>query len=105
MAKGRKTGGRKKGTPNRTTAARQTEIAASGLTPLDYMLSVMRDEQADTATRLDAAVKAAPYVHPKLATIESKHSGLNGGPTQAVYLVSDRPMTTEEWKRAYVRPE
>ena len=80
------------------------EIAASGLTPLEFMLSVMRDEQADTATRLDAAVKAAPYVHPRLAAIESRHSGLNGGGPQAVYVVSDRPMTEEEWARAYVRP-
>jgi hypothetical protein len=103
MAKGLKTGGRKKGTPNKATAARQAEIAGSGLTPLDYMLSVMRDEQADTATRLDAAVKAAPYVHPKLATIESRHSGPDGSP-RAVYLISDRPMTEEDWVRAHVRP-
>jgi hypothetical protein len=74
MAKGRKTGGRRKGTPNKATAARQAEFAASGLTPLDFMLRVMRDEQADTATRLDAAVKAAPYVHPKLAAIDHSHS-------------------------------
>lgn len=103
MAKGRKTGGRRQGTPNKTTAARQAEIAASGLTPLDFMLNVMRDDQNDLATRLDAAVKAAPYVHPRLAAIESKHSGLNGGRSQAVYIVSDRAMTEEEWARAYVR--
>ena len=42
MAKGRKTGGRKKGTPNKITAAREANIAASGLTPLDFMLGVMR---------------------------------------------------------------
>jgi len=68
--------------------------------PLDYMLSVMRDEQADTATRLDAAVKAAPYVHPKLATIDHAHSG----PDNRLYIISDKPMTEEEWERAYVRP-
>ena len=99
--------GRPYGSRNKATEKQKAEIdkiAASGLTPLEYMLSVMRDEQADTATRLDAAVKAAPYVHPKLATIESKHSGLNGGGPQAVYIVSDRPMTEEEWEAAYVRP-
>jgi hypothetical protein len=103
MAKGRKTGGRKRGTPNKATAVRQAEIAGSGLTPLDYMLSVMRDEQADTATRLDAAVKAAPYVHPKLATIDNTHRGADGGPVQAVYVISDRPMTEEEWQKQFVR--
>jgi len=103
MAKGRKTGGRTKGTPNRATAARQADIAASGLTPLEFILSVMRDEQADTATRLDAAVEAAPYVHPKLAAIDHSH-GPNGG-SRAVYLISDHPMTEEDWARACVRPE
>lgn len=40
------------------------------MTPLDYLLSVMRDtEQGDDARR-DAAKAAAPYVHPKLASVE-----------------------------------
>jgi hypothetical protein len=103
MARGFKTGGRRKGTPNQATAARQAEIAASGLTPLDFMLSVMRDEQANTAARLDAA--AAPYVHPKLAVLDHTHSGPDGGPVRATYHISDRPMTEEEWERACVRPE
>ena len=101
MAKGFKTGGRNKGTPNKATAARQVDIAASGLTPLDYMLSVMRDEQTDTATRLDAAVKAAPYVHPKLASVDHTHSR-DGGP-RGVYLISDKPMTEEAWREAFVK--
>lgn len=68
MAKGIKTGGgSRKGRPNKATAQREAEIAASGLTPLDFMLSVMRDESRETVERLDAAKAAAPYVHPKLA--------------------------------------
>lgn len=70
MAAGKKTGGRQKGTPNKATAAKAAEIAASGLTPLDYMLSVLRDEANDPIARLDAAKAAAPYVHPKLASTE-----------------------------------
>lgn len=66
-----KTGGRQKGTPNKATAARAAEIAASGLTPLDYMLKVMRDEDEVLDVRLDAAKAAAPYVHPRLASIEN----------------------------------
>lgn len=68
-----KTGGRQKGTPNKATAAKAAEVAASGLTPLDYMLRVLRDEGNDQAVRLDAAKAAAPYVHPKLATVEVKN--------------------------------
>ena len=37
--------GRKKGSPNKVTAAREAEIAASGLTPLDYMLGILRDKK------------------------------------------------------------
>jgi hypothetical protein len=69
MARGRKTGGRTKGTPNKATAAKAEEIAASGLTPLDYMLTVMRNPRTDTARRDDMAKAAAPYVHPRLAAI------------------------------------
>lgn len=41
-----------------------------GLTPLEYLLSVMRDEGAEEARRVDAAKAAAPYVHPRLGAIE-----------------------------------
>ena len=54
------------------------------------MLQVMRDEENDLATRLDAAVKAAPYVHKKLAALDHTHSGPDGGSVQAVYLIYDR---------------
>lgn len=72
--------GRKAGAPNRATAARQKAVTESGLTPLDYMLSIMRDEKMTTESRFEAAKAAAPYVHPKLANVE--HSGPNGGPIQ-----------------------
>jgi len=75
MARGgaRQGAGRKVGVPNKVTAERQAQIEASGLTPLDYMLSILRDETASTEDRFEAAKAAAPYVHPKLAAIE--HSG------------------------------
>ena len=47
-AQRKKTGGRQKGTRNKLTAQREAEIAASGLTPLDYMLRILRDENEDT---------------------------------------------------------
>lgn len=72
MALGKKTGGRAAGTPNKASAAKAAAIEASGLTPLDYMLSVLRDEGRDTAERMDAAKAAAPYVHSKLASVEHK---------------------------------
>src|SRR2546430_12600869 len=54
--KGKKTGGRQAGTPNKASAARQAEVAASGVTPLEVMLRNMRaaNGRADALeTRLD----------------------------------------------------
>lgn len=64
--------GRPKGVPNKATAAKAAEIAASGLTPLDYMLGILRNENLPTDARFEAAKAAAPYVHPRLATTELK---------------------------------
>lgn len=85
MARGGKRAGagRPPGTPNRATQEQRDAVAASGLTPLDYMLSVMRDEKADEGKRIDAAKAAAPYVHARLTAVA--HSG-----ALAV-------MTHEEW--------
>ncbi|BAQ18328.1 hypothetical protein [Methyloceanibacter caenitepidi] len=72
--------GRKKGSVNKTTKAERAAIAASGLTPREYLLSVMRDENNSQAVRVDAAYKVAPYCHSKLASIE--HTGKDGGPIE-----------------------
>ncbi len=69
---GERRGGRQKGTPNKATAAKAAEVAASGLVPLDFMLRVMRDESEDMGRRLDMAKAAAPYVHAKLASVDSR---------------------------------
>lgn len=37
-----------------------------GESPLDYMLSVMRDKAADERLRAQMAVAAAPYLHAKM---------------------------------------
>lgn len=71
MARGgtRPGAGRKAGAPNKATAERQAEIEASGLTPLEYMLSILRDEKESAGNRMWAAEKAAPFVHPKLSAV------------------------------------
>lgn len=69
-APGERRGGRAKGTRNNASKKREAIIAASGLTPLDYMLGVLRNEAEEPNRRAWAANAAAPYVHPKLAQIE-----------------------------------
>lgn len=80
MAKGLKTGGRQKGSRNKRTEAQAAAIENSGLTPLDYMLTVLRDPKQDIDLRMEAARSAAPYVHPKLANIEL--TGKDGKPLE-----------------------
>jgi hypothetical protein len=63
MARGYKTGGRTRGTPNKATAAREAEIAASGKTPLEVMIEVMRfhhDEAQKLIARLTAGELPLP---------------------------------------------
>jgi hypothetical protein len=114
----RPSSGRPKGTPNKASAKRQAQIAATGASPLDVMLGNMRfaHEQADGVLRQllagdtsaipavegkapsaidgirevlrlrqiaqDAAKDAAPYVHPKLASVA--HHGPDQGPIRVV---------------------
>jgi hypothetical protein len=80
-----KTGGRKKGTPNKKTEQQQQIIeaaAAAGITPLEFLLAKMADTSATEAVRMDAAKAAAPYVHARLAAIE--HAGSADKPVRMV---------------------
>ena len=65
MAKGKKTGGRKKGAKNKRTQELLDKAQEGGMTPLQYMLQVMRDESVDPQRRDDMAKFAAPYLHAK----------------------------------------
>ena len=78
--------GLKVGIPNKASIARQKRVAETGQTPLDYMLTVMRDAKVEPGRRDDMAKAAAPYVHLKLAS--HQHTGRNGGPIQTVDLTS-----------------
>ena len=62
--------GRPKGALNKLAVKAAQEIAESGDTPLQFLVGLMRDEEADPKLRLDAARAAAQYVHPKLAASE-----------------------------------
>jgi hypothetical protein len=85
MAWGRKTGGRRKGTPNKKTsvlaAKAEAEVGgACGEEPIDYMLRIMRDPTVEPARR-DAMAKAcAPYRHPQLQAVAHKHLNADGSP-------------------------
>ncbi len=64
--------GRPKGAATKKTREIADTAAAQGITPLEYLLSIVRDESLERPERVDAAKAAAPYVHPRLATVEQK---------------------------------
>jgi hypothetical protein len=76
--------GRKPGSLNTKTKEVAEAAMKSGITPLEVMIGTMRElwEQAEEAEdpgqrmalkqqATDAAVKAAPYMHPRLANVEA----------------------------------
>jgi hypothetical protein len=67
-----KTGGRQKGIANKRTREIAEAAMAQGLTPLEYMLAVLRDETIDSERRDEMAKAAAPYIHPRLASVEAQ---------------------------------
>jgi hypothetical protein len=75
MAKGRKTGGRRKGSLNKATLARQKALAdlvVDAKDPVSFFTSIMRDDTAPFDKREAAADRLLPYYHPKLSSIEAR---------------------------------
>jgi hypothetical protein len=71
MRGGKRAGaGRPPGAPNKINMEREKAIRESGLTPLDYMLSILRDEKQPADRRDNMAKAAAPYVHPHLTSAQ-----------------------------------
>jgi hypothetical protein len=62
--------GKPKGVQAKATLRREAEMVASGLTPLPFFLQVLRDPESNWEDRKWAAEKAAPYVHPRLSSVE-----------------------------------
>ena len=94
----RKGAGRPKGSATRRTREIADRAAAEGITPLEYMLQVMRESAehedprvqiAREAMRFEAAKAAAPYMHPRLAAVV--HSGPDGASLAppVIHLVRD----------------
>jgi len=90
-----KTGGRKAGTRNRKTAELIKAVEATGITPLDYMLSVLRDEEKPESVRLQAARDSAPFIHSKLQSLEVETSVTTN------HVVSSEPLNIDEWEAKY----
>ena len=70
--------GRKPGSVSKLDREARVRAQEGGMMPLDFLLGIMRDEDQDARSRLDAAKTAAPYCHARLSATEL--SGPSGGP-------------------------
>lgn len=81
MKGGKRAGaGRPKGALGRKTRKIAEKAAETGVTPLEFMLEIMRDEQQDIKLRAEMAKSAAPFMHPRLESIAV--TGKDGGPIE-----------------------
>jgi hypothetical protein len=97
--------GRPPGAKNKATIEREKmaelglrEIHRSGRMPLEVMLARMNGDATISDDMFAAAVAAAPYIHPRLASTDTtvKSDNVN------VHLVlSDKPLTVDEWCAQY----
>lgn len=65
--------GRPKGKPNGATVKRTehaTALLEAGVTPLQIMVEMARGERKYDEDILEAAKAAAPYMHPKLSSVD-----------------------------------
>lgn len=76
MAVGKKTGGRKPGTPNRATQALQAAVASTGITPVALMLWNMREHHAD-ALKLKRRAAATKDEVKKAVLDEQRHAAMD----------------------------
>lgn len=90
--------GRKKGSATKKTREIADRASAEGITPLEYMLDVMRSEPPPglegnailqaMALRFEAAKAAAPYIHPRLSSVNTT---LTGDLKASLQIVSEFP--------------
>lgn len=94
----RKGAGRKPGSLTKRTNEIAQAAAASGLTPLEVMLKAM--QQHVEAKSWDEAAKiaqaAAPYMHPRLASVDMTSKN-----ETTVHILSDKPLSADEWEQTY----
>lgn len=64
----RKNAGRKTSKTRETFIARSREAVANAkVTPLEYLMEILQDASNEQKVRFQAAIAAAPYVHPRLS--------------------------------------
>ena len=88
MALGKKTGGRKAGTPNRRTVDVENRLASLGCDPLEGMAMLAMDPNASPELRGRMYSELAQYLYPKRRAMEVK---ADEGPRVSFFINTDYP--------------
>src|SRR4051812_32595528 len=96
MPKGRKTGGRQKGTPNKATQDVAARLKALGCDPIEGMAALALDTSNPPELRGRMFSELAQYVAPKRKAIE--HSAEPGTFIGYVILSPEEDESSEAWQ-------
>ena len=88
MALGKKTGGRVKGTPNKTTLAVAERLEAIGCDPLEGMARIAMDINTPIEVRAKLYSEHAQYIAPKRKAIEYTGDPTGTGAALGLLVVS-----------------
>jgi hypothetical protein len=100
MAKGRKTGGRKKGTPNKRSQTVTEKLEALGCDPIAGMARIAMNTKNPIELRAQMFKELAQYIAPKRKAIEL-HEEI---PAQSFVIRAPAGCESiEEWERKYSR--
>ena len=92
MALGRKTGGRRAGTPNRITGEIAERLRQLDCDPLAGLVELSRDETVDPAVRVRILIELCGYLHAKRRYLEvSFPEPMPPPPTLVVSWLEDGP--------------
>ena len=86
MTAGYKTGGRKKGTPNKRTQAVIDKLEELGCDPIEGMVRIAEDENNPVEVRVQCYKELAQYTAPKMRTVQ--HTTEEQPPVTREQLVS-----------------
>jgi hypothetical protein len=95
MALGRKTGGRVKGTPNKTTVAVAERLEAIGCDPLEGMAKIAMDINTPIEVRAKLYSELAQYIAPKRKAIEHTGDPTGTGAALGVLVVPMKELRPE----------
>jgi hypothetical protein len=92
----RKVAGRKLSSVSKLDAEARKKVLEGGITPLDFLIAVMRDNHQDFRVRLDAAKTAAPYCHARLASTELSGESIEPAETKTVQTLDISGLSDDE---------